>query len=842
MATTFDVFYLGTFAELDPIEGNRTSENADSLVGEVIGGASDPLSGNVRTLSQYGGSFSHYAADNNQTNNLFQLDDGQVLTFDGLVEYNATITYTDGTTATITAVIIQAMDGQTFLVPETSENADQDALEAKAIFSLTLNSVHSYGDDLIANREDGEYIEADGVVNGTDGHDEMRSGYTDGNGDQITSGNDSIDGGRGHDTIYGDDGNDTIDAGVGDDYVASDGGNDVVDLGAGADMAYGGTGDDSIIGGDGNDTLYGEAGSDTLDGGAGNDWIAASEGQDVVLGGEGKDILYAGDGDDTVGGGSGQDTIYAEAGADSVEGGGGGDFISAGVGNDTIYGDKDSNPGDGWQISASWDAYYLGTGPDMDGDESTRHSVNAGDLLGSYGSAGDPLSGHVVRVDISDLDGDGRVKENVDMADGELTETQIDGAHVIMDNNAAYNATVTFEDGSTGSITAVIFQTVDGKLYLAPEYTNNADMAVLSSGPIRSISLDSVYSTNNYLLAHRWDDVVTEAGGDDTIYADDGDDVVYGEAGDDTIFGGAGRDTIDGGDGDDKLFGEWDDDVFVVSGGHDTIADFNFGNSGALRDGDSSNNDFVDLSGHYDSLKELKADYADDGILNQSNTVDTKGNAVDYSDNTQFGDGSLSFETTVELTSDNTGVVCFTTGTMILTPNGERPIESLKPGDLVSTMDNGPQPIVWIGSTEVSKNKLLRQPKLRPIHINAGVLGERPLVVSPQHGVLLPGSDILVRATHLHRFVKGTRVALGRQSVTYFHMMFERHQIVFSNGSPSESLYPGPMALQAMNAEARAEIESLFPGVLGTSVQGQVAQLYGNLARNVVRKPGKDVA
>lgn len=51
MATTFDVFYLGTFAELDPIEGNETSENAAALVGQVIGTAGAPLSQNVVTLS-----------------------------------------------------------------------------------------------------------------------------------------------------------------------------------------------------------------------------------------------------------------------------------------------------------------------------------------------------------------------------------------------------------------------------------------------------------------------------------------------------------------------------------------------------------------------------------------------------------------------------------------------------------------------------------------------------------------------------------------------------------------------------------------------------------------------
>ena len=71
----------------------------------------------------------------------------------------------------------------------------------------------------------------------------------------------------------------------------------------------------------------------------------------------------------------------------------------------------------------------------------------------------------------------------------------------------------------------------------------------------------------------------------------------------------------------------------VVAG---TITDFNAGNTGTLDDGNTANNDFIDLSGYYDNLSELYADQADDGILNQSNTLDGKGRATDYSDNTQF--------------------------------------------------------------------------------------------------------------------------------------------------------------------------------------------------------------
>ena len=71
--------------------------------------------------------------------------------------------------------------------------------------------------------------------------------------------------------------------------------------------------------------------------------------------------------------------------------------------------------------------------------------------------------------------------------------------------------------------------------------------------------------------------------------------------------------------------------------GLDTITDFNFGNSGTLDDGDLTNNDFIDLSGFYDNIAELQDDFADDGVLNQSNSGNIVwGQVVDYSDNTSF--------------------------------------------------------------------------------------------------------------------------------------------------------------------------------------------------------------
>jgi hypothetical protein len=162
-----------------------------------------------------------------------------------------------------------------------------------------------------------------------------------------------------------------------------------------------------------------------------------------------------------------------------------------------------------------------------------------------------------------------------------------------------------------------------------------------------------------------------------------------------------------------------DNDVLTGGDGDDTITDFNAGNSGTIQDGDSTKNDFVDLSGYYDNLSELYGDQADDSVLNQSNALDSQGRATDYSDNTQFGlNEPVTFTgasaDNSSFTNENTGVTCFTSGTAIRTPKGDVLIDHLRVGDLVTTMDNGPQRICWLGRRHVDAHALRANAKLRP--------------------------------------------------------------------------------------------------------------------------------
>ena len=124
---------------------------------------------------------------------------------------------------------------------------------------------------------------------------------------------------------------------------------------------------------------------------------------------------------------------------------------------------------------------------------------------------------------------------------------------------------------------------------------------------------------------------------------------------------------------------------------------------------------------------------------------------------------------------------------------------------------------------QMSETDLEAHAKVCPIRIKAGALGqnmpERNLTVSPQHRILvnsklarrLHGDDeMLVAAKHLLQ-VEGVDVELDMDSVTYVRFLFNRHQIVESEGAETESLFTVREALKTVDSAARVEILHLFP-------------------------------
>lgn len=158
---------------------------------------------------------------------------------------------------------------------------------------------------------------------------------------------------------------------------------------------------------------------------------------------------------------------------------------------------------------------------------------------------------------------------------------------------------------------------------------------------------------------------------------------------------------------------------------------------------------------------------------------------------------------------------CFTRGTMIETSLGEIAIEELIVGDMVRTADHGLQEIRWIGSKTVKATG-----RKAPILFRKGTIGNtRDLMLSPAHRVVLQGwqSEVLFGNSELLASAQSlvNDATISRQetsdSVEYFHILFDQHEIIFSDGAATESFHPGDASVGSMAQEARAEIFRLFP-------------------------------
>ena len=371
--------------------------------------------------------------------------------------------------------------------------------------------------------------------------------------------------------------------------------------------------------------------------------------------------------------------------------------------------------------------------------------------------------------------------------------------------------------------------------------------------------MDVGYADEQGDLITDGDDTIYGNGGADVIRAGDGDDVIHGGEGGDLLFGGAGDDTLHAGPGLDALYGGEGADVFVVEGEGELIADFD--TSTGVGDGDSTNNDFVDLSEFYnqttldawnaanpgqtyaDPLEWLRADLADNGILEQAGGV-------------RIEDGGISVNPAL-LDIENTNVVCFAEGTLIETEEGLRPVEELGVGDRVLTLDNGYQEVRWINRREVTPLDLVLRPTLKPIRIPVGALGEGmprwDLTVSPQHRIhvhspilkrMIEREEALVHAKALVGF-NGIAEVGDMMGVRYWHFMCARHEIVRANGAFAESFYVGPYGVGTLEADAYEEIVELFPELRREGTAHPVMRaarpfLKSRTARSFVRRSAKN--
>jgi Ca2+-binding RTX toxin-like protein len=643
----------------------------------------------------------------------------------------------------------------------------------------------------------------DGTVFGTEGNDTMGVGYADPTDGDLIDGNDAI--------LAGDTGNDDLIYGLG--------GNDTINAGEGNDEVYGGIGNDSIMGGNGADTVYGDAGNDIVRGGNGNDTVFGGIGDDTGFGGDGDDLVYGGAGNDQLNGNAGNDTVYGGEGNDTVSGQTGDDVLYGDAGNDIINGDAGNDVaygGDGDDIidtSNHVDPGFDNPYPGLPGDANTQN-----DLDTVFGGAGNDT---IVTGDDADVIYGGTGNDRIDAG---------------IDND--------YVEGGEGDDTIIGGEGVD------TIYGDAGDDLIY--GGLANDTLDIMDHDANGnpvdLLPDNNKDTIYGGDGNDTIFGRDDDDTIYGDAGNDTIFGGIDDDVIFGGDGNDVLSGDQGNDVIsgdagndVISGGigldtiyggdgDDTIAsgadaDAVFGGLGSDRFTDVSSGDVI-TGGEDPDGTDVDTFNFDQETLDKIDRIERNGGAGDSEELRESG--TIYFKDGTTASFSQIEAPCFTPGTTIATPTGERLVEDLRAGDKIITRDHGIQEIAWVGSKEITGKELAAKPHMKPILVKAGSLGqglpERDMLLSPNHRVLVASEktqlyfeerEVLAAAKHMTG-AQGIHT-LDVMRTTYIHFMFERHEVVLSNGAWTESFHPGDYSLNGLGNNQRNEIFELFPELATTT-------------------------
>lgn len=607
-----------------------------------------------------------------------------------------------------------------------------------------------------------------------------------------------------------------------------------------------------------------------VEGTAGNDLIDIAytgdpEGDMIDYG----DAINPADGadDDLVNAGAGDDTVEAGVGNDTVHGGAGSDVLYGGEGNDVIEGDTDApgtspisrqvfewdkapDPDDGGEVdneddlsggfsqdtgSVTVNYTVLNSDPDVeteftdttqfvgnvDGDgnpiedSSGLSSLTNGDGNGVGYQLGfsDPVENMSFRI--NDVDGDGVVR---------VTAYDDNGDPVVVNLAGGPTLTMSDEDGVPGNDTA----TADGSYASA----DNADYSLLVTipGPVSRLVIehDQDGGGNSGVLVSDIYFDVTEVGpeiipGDDTIDGGEGDDILTGGEGDDLLLGGQGNDRLMGGEGEDRLdlggdtgadvaFGDAGSDLFTGVGQGDIVT--------GGEDDDGLDVDVLDLTGAAETVNS-------GGRLSVAYTAgDPESGVVTFYNSGGDETGTTAFS---EIESV---IPCFTPGTLIATPKGERKVEDLIAGDRVITRDNGIQAIRWIGRRDLNSDELAAAAHLQPVLIRQGALGnglpERDMMVSPNHRVLVANDktalyfedrEVLVAAKHLIGLAGVDRVVTS--SVSYIHFMFDQHEVVLSDGAWTESFQPGDLTLRGLDHAQRTELFELFPEL--KTYKGQAA-------------------
>jgi hypothetical protein len=163
-----------------------------------------------------------------------------------------------------------------------------------------------------------------------------------------------------------------------------------------------------------------------------------------------------------------------------------------------------------------------------------------------------------------------------------------------------------------------------------------------------------------------------------------------------------------------------------------------------------------------------------------------------------------------------TDVTCFAAGTGIATPGGRVAVERLQIGDLVRTLHAGDRPVKWVGWRRYDGGAIEGNPAVLPVCIKRNAIAdgvpERDLWVSPGHAIAI--DNVLV---HAARLVNGASVVQARavETVTYYHVELETHEILFAENCPVESFQDEHFRQLFANA---ADFRRRYPGEAAPAV------------------------
>ncbi len=700
--------------------------------------------------------------------------------------------------------------------------------------------------------EGGQPFFGDGVVDGTAGNDLIDTSYaSDPDGDRIDA-NDAT--GFGGTTGQAD-------------YVLAGAGNDTVNSGLGNDVVFGGAGNDVINAGSGNDTVSGDGENDSIDGGSGNDSLSGGAGDDTLIGGTATTATTY----------TPVFTPTATTAIASVTGTNGRpNFAVNTVSNENNLTTGTSGGITGFQLgnADSTETHTHTASSQLAGGQILFNALDLNETLTIVIDGTTMNLNAAISAGTVTFSGAGLYSIN---ASGQIVRTGA-GASSTTIGTLTINVPYTTVGLSVASTTANAsglfyeYRVNTNPLNIAAEAGGNDSL----SGDLGNDSLDGGDGLDT-LRGGDGLDTLRGGTGNDSLFGDAGNDSLFGDDGNDTLDGGDNDDVLDGGLNDDSLIGGLGNDSLLGNDGNDTLlggdgldtlrggagadsldggigADQLFGDAGndTLLGGDG--NDTLDGGAGADSLSggigtdtfvfgiNDYAVFANDTIVGgesagDNDTLDlrTFGKArtnIIFSapgkeaGTVQFLNSSGAVIGTTTFSNIENVIPCFTPGTYITTDRGEVLVENLQRGDLVLTRDRGHQPLRWVGKRDLSGSELASHPKLQPVKILAGAMGAglplRDMIVSPQHRMLIADfrtemmfgeNEVLVAATHL---VGQPGIAkLQTDTVSYIHIMCDRHEIICANGCWTESYQPGAQTLQSMTNDQRDELLCLFPSLAG---------------------------